>query len=65
MEKTFGSSGHVCVSVCGECGSRDEAGMREKTGTNEEREPVQSEGQGLSLGSQLLLRTHWQVINPL
>lgn len=36
-----------------ECGSGDEAGMTQKTGTNEEREDVESEGQSLGLGSQL------------
>lgn len=36
-----------------ERGSGDEAGMTQKTGTNEEREDVESEGQSLGLGSQL------------
>lgn len=57
MEKTFKTTVCVCVCVCifvGDGGSGDGAGMRDNAGTME-REALESEGQGLSLGSSFLL----------
>lgn len=54
----------ICVFVR-EGGSRDGAGMRDNVSTNEEREALESEGQGLSVGSSFLPYACWHMINPL
>jgi hypothetical protein len=50
--ETFGCSGHVFMSLCSDGKVVVEMRlMTQKTGTNEEREEVESEGQGLGAQS--------------
>lgn len=52
--ETFGCSGHVFMSLCSDGKVVVEMRlMTQKNGTDEEREEVESEGQGSGLGSQL------------
>ena len=56
--ETFGCSGHVFMSLCSDGKVVVEMRlMTQKNGTDEEREEVESEGQGSGLGSQLFAST--------